>query len=90
MTHSENRHYSYAQRSGRRVIFKDKKFPVVSAEHLIAMKLFAASNNHDRIFKDLSDVKEIVKNSEIDKDTIKKMFTKYGMDQFYQGVIGND
>jgi hypothetical protein len=73
----------------RRIIFKDKKFPVVSAEHLIAMKLFAASNNPDRILKDLADVKEVLKNTEVEKSTLKKLFAKYDMEKYWEVVFGN-
>ncbi|MBN2286749.1 MAG: nucleotidyltransferase family protein [Tissierellales bacterium] len=74
----------------KRIIFRNKKFPVVSAEHLIAMKLFAASNNPDRLLKDLADVKEILNNAEVDKNTIEKLFKKYKMEKYYGLFIGND
>jgi hypothetical protein len=74
----------------KRIIFKNKKFPVVSAEHLIAMKLFAASNSPDRLLKDLADIKEILSNAEVDKDTVEKLFKKYKMEKYYGFVTGND
>jgi hypothetical protein len=74
----------------RRIIFKERKFPVVSAEHLIAMKLFAASNNPERRFRDLADIKEILKNAEVDKGTIRKLFGKYKMEEYYGAIIGRD
>ena len=54
-----------------RIIFKDIAVPVVSAEHLIAMKLFAAHNNPDRVFKELSDIKEVVKYAKVKAINIK-------------------
>jgi hypothetical protein len=72
----------------RRIIFKDKKYPVVSAEHLIAMKLFAASCDSDRKFKDLADVKEIVKNAEVDKSVLQKLLSKYGLEEYYESIVG--
>jgi len=71
-----------------RIIFDSRKYPVVSAKHLIAMKLFAAGNDQDRLFKDLSDVKEILKNTKIDTGELYKLFVKYGLEKYYEPIIG--
>ena len=73
---------SIFQVTKRSLIFKDLSLPVVSFEHLIAMKLFAHQNNPERM-KDLSDIEEICKRTEHDEDSIKKYFVKYGQEKFY-------
>ncbi len=67
-----------------RLIFKDLELPVVSAEHLIAMKLFAVQNNPDRKYKDLGDIKEILKHSDCNKKLVKDYFEKYGQGSLYK------
>ncbi|HMA65649.1 MAG: nucleotidyl transferase AbiEii/AbiGii toxin family protein [Fibrobacterota bacterium] len=71
-----------------RIIFDSRKYPVVSAKHLIAMKLFAAASDQDRLFKDLSDIKEIIKNTEIDTGELYTLFVKYGLEKYYEPIIG--
>jgi len=72
----------------KRIILKDLSLPVVSPEHLIAMKLFAIQNNPDRKFKDLADIKEIVGHTEVNKETVLSYFKKYGMEPLYNEVVG--
>jgi hypothetical protein len=71
-----------------REIFKGADVPVVSAEHLIAMKLFAASSNPERKFKDLGDVKEIICNVNVDREFVKKYFYKYRLVAYYEEIAG--
>jgi hypothetical protein len=72
----------------KRVLFEDLKIPVVSAEHLIAMKLFAAKHNGERRLKDLSDIKEIIAAVNIDKSSIRKYFKQYGLERYYKDIEG--
>jgi hypothetical protein len=74
----------------RRIIFNHREYPVASPEHLIAMKLFAVYNEPDRKFKDLADIKEIINNTEVDKETIKKLFKKYALEEYYESIAGED
>ncbi|MFH1379731.1 MAG: nucleotidyl transferase AbiEii/AbiGii toxin family protein [bacterium] len=67
-----------------RLLFKDIRLPVVSAEHLIAMKLFAIQNNPERKFKDLADIKEILKYAECNKHDVREYFKKYGQYEYYK------
>lgn len=60
-------------------IFKNITVPVVKAEHLLTMKLFAAKNAPERQLRELADIKELVKTADIDKGYVKKMFEKYGL-----------
>jgi hypothetical protein len=66
-----------------KLVLDDVPVPVVSAEHLIAMKLFSAHNNPDRLFKDLGDVRELIVRSGISPLLIKKHFVKYGMEKYF-------
>ncbi|HUI92938.1 MAG TPA: nucleotidyl transferase AbiEii/AbiGii toxin family protein [Chitinivibrionales bacterium] len=72
----------------RRLVFKDLELPVVSPEHLIAMKLFSAQSNPDRKFKDLSDVKEILRHTQCNKDVVRDYFIKYGQQAYYREITG--
>jgi hypothetical protein len=74
----------------KKVLFEDVKVPVVSPEHLIAMKLFAAKHNGRRRLKDLADIKEIIAAVDIDKDSIRKYFRQYGLEAYYKDMEGRD
>ena len=71
-----------------RLIFKDLELPVVSAEHLVAMKLFAIQNNPERKFKDFADIKEILKHTTYNKKTVQEYFKKYGQESYYNEIRG--
>lgn len=47
-----------------------------------------ASCDSDRKLKDLADVKEIVKNAEVDKFVLQKLLIKYGLEEYYESIIG--
>jgi hypothetical protein len=59
----------------------------VSAEHLIALKLFAAQNNPDRKLKELSDIREVLHLTKVNKNAIRKYFVKYGQEKYYDEII---
>jgi len=73
----------------KRLIFEDLKLPVISPEHLIAMKLFAIQNNPERKLKDLSDIKEITRRTKYNKTTVKDYFKKYGLEAFFKEISGD-
>jgi len=54
----------------------------------VSRKLFAASCDSDRKLKDLADIKEIVKNAEVDKLVLRKLFIKYRMEEYYESIVG--
>jgi predicted nucleotidyltransferase len=72
----------------KRPVFHDLELPVVSPEHLIAMKLFAVQNNPERKFKDLADIKEILHHATYDKQKVKEYFRKFGMESYYNEISG--
>ena len=71
-----------------RMIFKDFSVPVVSAEHLVAMKLFAIQNNSERKFKDFSDIKEILLHTTYNKSVVREYFKKYGQESYFEEIAG--
>ncbi len=68
-------------------IIEGIELPVVSPEHLLILKLFAAKSNPDRKFKELDDIKELVNRTEIDKTTVKHYFEKYGLEDYYDEIV---
>jgi predicted nucleotidyltransferase len=71
-----------------RLVSKDLKLPVVSPEHLIAMKLFAIQNNPERKFKDLADIKEILEHTTCKMELVREYFKKYGQESYYDEIAG--
>ena len=70
----------------QKIMYGDLHIPVVSPEHLIALKLFAASSDPDRKFKELADIKELIKITNIDNNKIKKYFKKYNLEEYYNEI----
>jgi predicted nucleotidyltransferase len=70
----------------KRLVLKELKLPVVHPEHMVAMKLFAIQNNPDRKFKDLADIKEIVKHTNCNKKTLHEYFKKYGQEFYFHEI----
>jgi predicted nucleotidyltransferase len=73
----------------KRLIFEDLELPVISPEHLVAMKLFAVQSNPERKLKDLSDIKEILCRTKYNKIAVKAYFKKYGQESFYKEISGD-
>jgi len=69
-------------------VFEDDDIPVVSPEHLIALKLFAVKNEPGRKLKELADIKEIYELTKIEKDIIHKYLKKYNLEEYYNEIIG--
>ena len=73
--------------SEEKLIFDEIKVPVVSAEHLIAMKLFAIKNNPDRKYKDLGDIKEVMIRTKYNQEEVKNSFIKNGLELYYTEIL---
>ncbi len=67
----------------KRVLYRGRAYPVVAAEHLVAMKLFAASQSPERKLRDLADVRAILESETVDRDMVKALFVKYGLEKYY-------
>ena len=73
-----------------RPVFKNESVPVVSVEHLVAMKLFSIQNDPERKYKDLADVKELLKRADHNKVAIKECFRKYGQESEFGNATGDE
>ncbi len=69
-------------------LFEDHVLPVVSPEHLIALKLFAIKNEPGRKLKELADIKEIYELTKLEKGIIYKYLKKYDLEEYYNEIIG--
>ncbi len=73
--------------SSRRLVLDGLTFPVVGPVHLITLKLFAMQNDPDRRFKELADIKEIIKRTNPDRQVIRELFKKYGQEAYIGDII---
>ena len=58
-------------------IFDNESIKVVKPEHLIALKLYAASCNPDRYHREMDDIGNLLKLEFIDIEEVKRYFTQY-------------
>lgn len=72
----------------KKLLFEHFKFPVVSPEHLVAMKLFAVQNDPGRKYREFADIKEIIQRTDVDMDVLRDLFTKYGFKDYYDELAG--
>ena len=68
------------------ILFDDTPLRVVSARHLIALKLFAAKNDPDRILREFADIKELVKNTHLSRQVLKDLLSTYGFEDWIDKV----
>ena len=71
-----------------KTIFENFKLPVVSPEHLVALKLFAIHNDPSRKYKEFADIKEILRLTSVDNDSIRRYFKKYNLEEYYDEIAG--
>jgi hypothetical protein len=66
------------------LILGDITIPVVRPEHLVALKVFAMKNDPNRALREMADIEYLLRLPEIDLETVKRYFEKYGqMDKYY-------
>lgn len=68
-------------------VFQGVNLPVVSGEHLLALKLFAIQNDPQRKFKELADIKTLLQLIDLDKETIWNYFKKYQLENYYNEIV---
>jgi hypothetical protein len=73
-----------------KVLFEGVAVKVVSPEHLIAMKLFAARNNPDRRLRELADIKELVARAGCDDGALREYLATYGFEDHYDEIRGEE
>ncbi|MBW2647787.1 MAG: hypothetical protein JRE23_16775, partial [Deltaproteobacteria bacterium] len=74
--------------TSKKLLLENLVLPVVSPEHLIALKLFAIQNDPGRKYKELADIKEIIQLTNPDKTTVLGYFKKYGQEAYYNEITG--
>ena len=72
----------------RLLILGDLSLPVISPEHLVALKVFAMKNDPNRALRDIADVEYLLRLPEIEMEEAKKYFEKYGQMDRYYDIIG--
>jgi hypothetical protein len=72
------------------LLFGNYEVPVVSPEHLIALKLFAAHNDPQRKYREFSDIQEILRRVMVDKKVVKEYFIRYGFEEIHEEITGED
>jgi hypothetical protein len=72
----------------RKLFFEDCELPVISPEHLIALKLFAIRNDPDRKHKDLADIKEILRKTVVNRSQVRGYFKDYGLEEYFDDIAG--
>jgi hypothetical protein len=75
--------------STEKLILGDLRIPVVSPEHLIALKLFSIKNNPARKFRELADIKEIIQLQNPDRDLIRGFFTQFGQEVYFDEITND-
>jgi hypothetical protein len=71
--------------SGAKPLFliDDLSVPVVRAEHLIALKVFAMKNDPERVFREMADLQFLLRLPGLDVEEIRGYFEKYGQMEKY-------
>lgn len=69
------------------VVLGSNTVPVVSPEHLIALKLFAAHNEARRKYREFSDIQELVRRVPVKPDEVKKYFDKYDFTDLFEELF---
>jgi len=72
------------------VLFDNVEIPVISPEHLIAMKLFSAKHDETRRLKDLADIQEIITHTKMKKNAVQDYFKHYGLEPYYKEIREKD
>jgi hypothetical protein len=73
-----------------RFVFEDLELPVTSPEHLIALKLFAIQNDPGRKYRELADIKEIFRLTNLDREIVQYLFVKYGLKEYCDEITGKE
>lgn len=75
------------QAARKKIILRNLELPVVSPEHLIALKLFAIYNDPDRKYKEFADINALLQYTTVDKTVIENYFKKYNLENYYDEFI---
>lgn len=65
------------------LVLDDLAVPVVRAEHLIALKVFAMKNDPERFFREMADLQYLLTLPGLNVEEIRGYFEKYGLSEKY-------
>ncbi len=61
--------------------------PVPSAEHLIALKVFAMKSDPSRTFQEMADIQFLINLPDTDRNRVKQYFEQYGLLERYYEIL---
>ncbi len=70
-----------------KLVLESLELPVVSPEHLMALKLFAVKNNSARKLKELADIRELIRRTRLPAATVRGYLQQYGLENLYDDLI---
>jgi len=65
------------------LLMDDLSVPVVRAEHLIALKVFAMKNDPERFFREMADLQYLLELPGLDQEEVRGYFKAYGQMEKY-------
>jgi len=67
------------------LVLEGLSVPVVKAEHLIALKVFAMKNDPERTFREMADLQQLLRLPGLDHKEIRGYFERYGqLDRYHE------
>lgn len=70
------------------VVLEGVPIPVVKAEHLIALKVFAMKNDPERALQEMADLQQLLRLPGIDHQEARRYFERYGQLEKYLEITG--
>lgn len=70
------------------VVLEGVAIPVVKAEHLIALKVFAMRNDPERTLQEMADLQQLLRLPGIDRQEARRYFERYGQLERYREITG--
>ena len=72
---------------GRSMKIDEWSIPVPSAEHLVALKIFAMKNDPSRTFQEMADIQFLINLPDTDRNRVKQYFEQYGLLERYYEIL---
>lgn len=69
------------------LVLEGLTIPVVKAEHLIALKVFAMKNDPQRTFREMADLHHLLRLPGIDREEVSSIFERFGQLERYQELL---
>jgi len=68
--------------------WEGRSLPVISAEHLIAMKVHAMKNDPSRTFGELADIQHLMRGAGMDRKRVRRYFESAGLLDRFDELLG--